>query len=183
MGSGVYVRSQTPRTGKAAMLGVGPFELCEARRAIEGEASALAAVRITDEECAALGDILAEMEAAGDDYVRAEHADWLFHTTIARITQNSAMTSAVEALWEARFSSPQQQLLADKAHEAGVVPRLGEHSAILDALRTRDPNVAREAMRNHLTRVLDELIAATEVREAALLTEKMQARRRMFQAG
>jgi DNA-binding FadR family transcriptional regulator len=99
------------------------------------------------------------------------------------MTQNSAMTTAVEALWEARFSSPQQQLLADKAHEAGVVPRLDEHSAILDALRTRDPNLAREAMRSHLTRVLDELIVATEVREAALLTEKMQARRRMFQAG
>ena len=183
LGSGVYIRSRTPRPGKPAMLGVGPFELLEARRAIEGEACALAAVRITDDEHAALRDALEEMTASGDDFVRAEKADWLFHMTIARITQNSAMCSAVEALWEARFASPQQQLLADKAHEAGVFPRIDEHRAILDALQARDPNEARDAMRTHLTRVLDELIGATEVREAALLTEQMEARRRMFQAG
>jgi hypothetical protein len=50
----------------------------------------------------------------------------------------------------------------------------------LDALRTRNPKTAKTAMRVHITRVLDEIIVATEVREAALLSEKMQARRRMF---
>lgn len=181
VGSGIYIRSQTPRWGKAAMLGVGPFELLEARRAIEGEACALAAPRITDEECAILAGVLEDMAAAGSDHARAEKADWQFHVTIARLTQNSAMTTAVEALWEARFSSPQQQLLENRAHSAGVVPSVVEHRGILDALATRDPAVARDAMRSHLTRVLDELIGATEVREAALLSEQMQARRRMFQ--
>ena len=180
VGSGVYVRSQTRRTGKPTMLGVGPFELLEARRAIEGEACALAAERMTDEDCQALERLLEEMIDAGDDVPTAERADWQFHLAIARITQNSAMASAVEALWEARFASPQQQLLADKAHDAGVVPRVGEHRAILDALRTRNPQAAKTAMRLHITRVLDEIIAATEVREAALLSEQMQARRRMF---
>lgn len=180
VGSGVYVRSQMPGTGKPAMLGVGPLELLEARCAIEGEACALAADRITDEQCDALGDMLEDMIGAGADFVAAERADWQFHIGIARITQNSAMLSAVEALWDARFASPQQQLLADKAHDAGVVPRIGEHGAILDALRARDPDAARKAMRGHLTRVLDEVIAATEVQEAAQLSEKMRARRRMF---
>jgi len=180
VGSGVYVRSQTRRTGKPTMLGVGPFELLEARRAIEGEACALAAERMTDEDCQMLEGLLDEMVQAGDDVPKAERADWQFHLAIARITQNSAMTSAVEALWEARFASPQQQLLADKAHDAGVVPRVDQHRAILNALRTRDPKTARTTMRLHITRVLDEIIVATEVREAALLSERMQARRRMF---
>ena len=180
VGSGVYVRSQTRRTGKPTMLGVGPFELLEARRAIEGEACALAAERMTDDDCQTLERLLEEMIEAGDDVPTAERADWQFHLAIARITRNSAMTSAVEALWEARFASPQQQLLADKAHDAGVVPRVGEHRAILDALRTRDPAQAKTAIRLHITRVLDEIIVATEVREAALLSERMQARRRMF---
>ena len=180
VGSGVYVRSQTRRTGKPTMLGVGPFELLEARRAIEGEACALAAERMTDEDYRMLERLLDEMVEAGDDVPTAEHADWQFHLTTARITQNSAMVSAVEALWEARFASPQQQLLADKAHDAGVVPRVGEHRAILEALRTRNPKTAKTAMRLHITRVLDEIIVATEVREAALLSEQMQARRRMF---
>lgn len=180
VGSGVYVRAQARRLGKPAIQGVGPFELLEARRAIEGEACALAAERMTDQDVDDLNAILAEMIAAGDDFVTAEHADWLFHLTIARITQNSAIISSVEALWEARFASPQQRLLADKAHDAGVVPRIGEHRDIIDALATRDANAARAAMRGHLTRVLEELIVATEVREAALLNEKMQARRKMF---
>ncbi|WP_420140032.1 FadR/GntR family transcriptional regulator [Sphingomonas sp.] len=180
VGSGVYVRAPARRLGKPAIQGVGPFELLEARRAIEGEACALAADRVTDADVAALNAILAEMIAAGEDFVAAERADWQFHLTIARITQNSAIISSVEALWEARFASPQQQLLADKAHDAGVVPRIGEHRDIISALATRDGNAARAAMRGHLTRVLEELIIATEVREAALLNEKMQARRRMF---
>ncbi|MBW8744819.1 MAG: FadR family transcriptional regulator [Sphingomonas sp.] len=180
VGSGVYVRSQKRQTGKPTMLGVGPFELLEARRAIEGEACALAAERMTDEDCATLERLLVEMVEAGDDVPTAERADWQFHLAIARITRNSAMASAVEALWEARFASPQQQLLADKAHDAGVVPRVGEHRAILDALRTRNPKAAKTAMRLHITRVLDEIVVATEVREAALLSERMQARRRMF---
>ena len=181
VGSGVYVRSQTRRADKPTMLGVGPFELMEARRAIEGEACALAADRITEEDCGVLEGLLAQMNEAGGHVPTAEHADWQFHLTIARITRNSAMISAVEALWEARFASPQQQLLADKAHDAGVVPRVGEHRAILDALKTRNPKTAKTAMRVHITRVLDEIIVATEVREAALLSEQMQARRRMFQ--
>lgn len=180
VGSGVYVRSQAPRSGKPVMLGVGPFELMEARRAIEGEACALAAERITDEGFETLERLLNEMVEAGDDVPTAERADWQFHLAIARMTQNSAMSAAVEALWEARFASPQTQLLEDKAHDAGVVPRIGEHRAILDALRTRNPKTAKMAMQTHITRVLDEIIAATEVQEAALLSQKMQARRRMF---
>jgi len=180
LGSGVYVTARLPRGGQAGEMDVGPFELLEARRAIEGEACALAAERMTDEDCQTLERLLDEMIQAGDDVPTAERADWQFHLAIARITRNSAMASAVEALWEARFASPQQQLLADKAHDAGVVPRVGEHRAILEALRTRDPKTAKTAMRLHITRVLDEIIVATEVREAALLSERMQARRRMF---
>ncbi len=43
VGSGVYVTNTEPPGGKAGATDIGPFELLEARRSIEGEACALAA--------------------------------------------------------------------------------------------------------------------------------------------
>src|SRR4051812_31963066 len=47
-GSGVYVMAKEPPSGKAGVTDIGPFELLEARRAVEGEVCALAAERIND---------------------------------------------------------------------------------------------------------------------------------------
>ncbi len=63
IGSGVYVISQTP-SREGVERDIGAFELTEARILIEGEAAALAAANITDEEIAELERLLAEMEAA-----------------------------------------------------------------------------------------------------------------------
>src|SRR3954470_19599760 len=50
VGSGVYVMSRQPPGGREGAKDIGPFELLEARHAIEGEAAALAAERIDDEQ-------------------------------------------------------------------------------------------------------------------------------------
>jgi DNA-binding FadR family transcriptional regulator len=180
MGSGVYVISQVPRGGKAAMRGVGPFELLEARRAIEGETSALAAARASDEDIAQLELLLTEMVNAGDDHDRAEVADQEFHILIASMTGNSPMQTTVESLWEARRHSPQYQLLSKKAHVAGIGPSTDEHRMVLEALRSRDPDRAREAMRSHLTRVLSQLLKATETHEEEQFRAKAAERRKKF---
>ena len=182
-GSGVYVTASIPRGGKAAVADVGPFELLEARRAIEGEACALAAVRITDAELDALTALVAEMhDENGRDVGRSEDADRRFHVGIAQATQNSPMVDAVEGLWDARARSPQYKLLSDKAHAAGVIPRIDEHSIIVEALRTRDPERARSAMRGHLTRVLESIMEATEVHEMEQARARVAQQRRRYSA-
>lgn len=181
-GSGVYVTAATPRGGAAAEADMGPFEVLEARRAIEGEAAALAAMRITNAEVDALAAILVEMGESGRDIAQTEDADRRFHLAIAMATGNSAMVAAVELLWDARARSPQYKLLSDKAHAAGVVPLIDEHAAIVDALRRREPDDARAAMRGHLTRVLDSIMAATEVHELEQARERVAAQRRRYAA-
>ena len=182
-GSGVYVTATTPRGGAAAEADMGPFEVLEARRAIEGEAAALAALRITNAQVDELAAILAEMAAeSGRDIGRTEDADRRFHLAIAAATQNSAVVAAVEMLWEARARSPQYKLMSDKAHAAGVVPLIDEHAAIVAALRGRQPDGARAAMRGHLTRVLDSIMAATEVHELEQARERVAAQRRRYAA-
>lgn len=182
-GSGVYVASASPRGGMAREADMGPFELLEARRAIEGETCALAAARITDAELADLAQVLTEMEACGRDVDRSEAADRRFHMLIAAATQNSAVIAAVEMLWDARARSPQYKLMSDKAHAAGVVPRIDEHAVIVAALKRRRPEEARSAMRHHLTRVLESIMEATEVHEMEQARERVAAQRRRYAAG
>jgi len=184
LGSGVYVTARAPRDGQAGEMDVGPFELLEARRAIEGESAALAAALITAAELDELESLVAEMQAENArDVVMSEDADRRFHMLIARATQNSAMVTAVEMLWDARARSPQTKLLSTKAHAAGVTPSIDEHAAILDALRRRSPDGARQAMRDHLTRVLNSLLAATEVHELEQARARVAAERKRYGAG
>jgi len=107
-------------------------------------------------------------------------SDLAFHIAIARATRNNAITDAIERLWELRATSPEAALLHEKARTANVKPVVDEHSAILDALRARDPSGARTAMRNHLTQVIDSLLFATEERQIAEARKAAQARRERY---
>ena len=180
MGSGVYVSAKTPRGGKFSAIGVGPFELLEARRAIEGEACAIAATRVDAHDIKELKTLFDNLVAAGEDVEKAETFDHQFHISIARATRNSAISGAVEALWQARLRSPQEKAMSQKAHRAGDGPRIDEHFAIFEALAARDPDLARGAMRAHLDKVLAALIQATEVQEIAELDASLTARRQRF---
>lgn len=166
LGSGVYVTRAVPSSGEVGQIDVGPFELIEARRAIEGEVCALAAPRIDDVRLAKLESIIGEMERKHTaDPDMGDDADRRFHMLIAEATENASLVSAVEALWDARERSPQSRLLTVKARVAGVSPTVDEHRKILAALRSRDATSAREAMRDHLSRVFDLLLTLTEVEE------------------
>jgi GntR family transcriptional repressor for pyruvate dehydrogenase complex len=65
-------------------------------------------------------------------------------------------------MWRLRSTSPDCALLLEKARTANIQPVIAEHSAVLDALRARDPAAARAAMRAHLASVIDHLLFATE---------------------
>jgi DNA-binding FadR family transcriptional regulator len=180
-GSGVYVVNKSPPSGKAGVTDIGPFELLEARRAIEGETCALAAARIDDAQLMELEALVAEMRNENEhDVVMSEDADRRFHELIARATQNSGMISAVQMLWDARARSPQYRSLSTKVRAMGVKPRIDEHTAILEALRRRDPDSARAAMRDHLSRVIEALLEATEIQELERARAQIAEQRRRY---
>jgi GntR family transcriptional repressor for pyruvate dehydrogenase complex len=175
IGSGVYVISQTP-SREGVERDIGAFELTEARILIEGEAAALAAANITDEEIAELERLLAEMEAANQSGA-GEMVDKRFHEFLAGCTRNSAMQSAVEHLWMVRNRSPQCIRTFEKSRGKGHKPVIDEHRAIIEALRSRDPVAARTAMREHLGRVLEYLLASTEIEAIEEARAKAAAQR------
>jgi GntR family hexuronate regulon transcriptional repressor len=161
-GSGIYVSEHPPKHAGADDLDIGAFELIEARRLFEGEAAALAAAIITDEQLQEIETILGEMvnENARKHY--EEKADRSFHIAIARATRNAAIATVVEILWDMRYKSPLCADMLERARRAGLKPRVSEHRRIFAALRQRNPKAARNAMRDHLRRVIEAVLAATE---------------------
>ena len=91
LGSGVYVMNRQPPGGAAGYKDIGFFELLEARRAIEGEACAMAAMRIDDAQLEQLSELIEEMrdDNRHDEILMSEDADRRFHELIASSTQNS----------------------------------------------------------------------------------------------
>jgi len=167
LGSGVYVKNRQPPSGSEGAKDIGPFELLEARHAIEGEAAALAALRIDDAQLAELSGLIAEMrdDNKHNEILMSEDADRRFHELIASSTQNSAIIVAVQMLWDARARSPQSHLVDDKVRARGLKPPIDEHTAIVRALKRRDPEAARAAMHEHISRVMEDLLRFTEVEE------------------
>ncbi len=179
-GSGVYVTDQPVAEAVPQELDIGPFELTEARALFEGETAALAATIISDEQLEQLENILKAMVEENAGEYNGELADRAFHVGIAEATRNSAIVTVVEDLWDMRYRSPLCRHMLERARQVGVKPRIDEHRVLLDALTARDPQRARQAMREHLHRVIDAILAATELEAVERARDEVAARRTEF---
>jgi DNA-binding FadR family transcriptional regulator len=177
-GSGLYVMPRKPAEAEESLeLDVGAFDLTEARILFEGEAVALAAVSITDQQVTELEFLLAEMSAGDSREPGVMDADRRFHLLIAAATENAAIRNVVEYLWDLRTRSPLCANMFARAKRGGVTPRVEEHRPIVEALRARDPQAARAAMQAHLRGVVDDILAATELEVMERARGEVDARR------
>jgi DNA-binding FadR family transcriptional regulator len=153
-GSGIYVRSAQPAgQGVGAEVEPGPFEVVAARLLVEGETAALAASHATALQLARLEETLGLMQDELGAKDSALDADRLFHVRIAEAAGNSALVPMVDGLWDYRkgamFSKLDEHFDSPERHAAAIE----EHRLIIDAIRRRDPEAARAAMRGHLEHV------------------------------
>ncbi len=166
--SGVFVARIAPPDSEGD-LDIGAFELTEARKLIEGEAAALAARTINDDEVARLYALLDDMKRDFETDVTDDSADRNFHMTIAGATRNTALVFVIETLWDLRYKAPLTREIFRRARNVGISAFVDDHRQVADAMRDRDPAAARTAMQAHLNNVMEELLEATElevVREA-----------------
>jgi GntR family transcriptional repressor for pyruvate dehydrogenase complex len=171
-GAGVFVQTDAAITPASIIdSDSGPFEVIEARRLLEGEIAALAAELITDRQIAELQRLIDRIANMRLDNAAREKADRAFHLTLARVTENDVLVGFIETLWDLRYQSALCEYFFRRAREAGMDPPVDEHQKVLDALKARDPDAARAAMREHLARVTENLLIATEedVRDRARL--------------
>lgn len=181
MGSGVYVLDKKQGKSRFSNNDVGPFELTEARVLFEGEAAALAATMITDDELTQLEKALEEMACENiNDIDTHEAADKSFHMIIARATNNSAISGIIEELWDERDSSTLTKRMYQTVRNSGVKPSVEEHRKVYQALKARDAQQARSLMRAHLMRVIDSILQATEVEAVEAARKKALKSRERF---
>jgi GntR family transcriptional repressor for pyruvate dehydrogenase complex len=154
----------------------GAIELIEACRVFESEAAALAAMAITDDQIAQLEALVGRMAREGD--FSGEDADREFHMVIARASGNGAIIATIENLWLWRDRSAlARNTFAPVRCGMSLEPRVDGHRRVIDALKARDPAAARQAMREHLERVVDHLLRRTEA-EAVQRTQQEHSARR-----
>jgi GntR family hexuronate regulon transcriptional repressor len=175
-GSGVYVRLDQPPP-PVKDLDIGAFEQAEARRLFEGEAAALAATLITDEELAYLETLVTEMNSDASTKEQSELADRQFHISIAQATRNNAVVRIIEGAWDLRYRSRLCMQMLEKASHVRKRPLKDEHQEIVEALRTRDPRAARSAMQAHLGGLIENLLLTAELEAIERTRESLAARR------
>lgn len=154
--SGVYVL-ELPES-KNNSISVSAFELTQARALVEGEAAALAAMTISEEELTKLKQTLLTMEKGENP----EQADREFHFIISAATRNNAILLAVENFWKLRDNRAEIKSAYKNVCSQSDSDRLAEHTAIYDALLKRDSQAARSAMHHHFNRLINNLFAMSE---------------------
>ena len=114
------------------------------RSLLEGEAAALAAENISARKLASLEGLLEEIKTSrGDDLMTANRT---FHLTIAKASGNDRLARMIRILFDDLHRlfmfDPHLQFWSEEGIEA--------EARILQALRTRKPDVARKAMHEHI---------------------------------
>lgn len=123
--------------------------LVEARQMLESELASLCASRCTDEDLRDLEDSLQRMTAAEEvaDVNAFAAADAEFHLLLARGAQNTVLANMLEVT---------RSLLIDVIQELlTTYPELRKralayHRAVLDAVRTEKPDLARQITAEHM---------------------------------
>jgi GntR family transcriptional repressor for pyruvate dehydrogenase complex len=152
-GSGTYLRGSVsellPETlNWGLMLGEPRTrELIAVRGRLEVFAAELAAARIDDDALARLAGHLTAMRESGKDRVRFVEADVKFHVEIARVAGNEVLAGLLQSIRSLLRVWVERALHSEDEAAAA----LAEHTAVYEAIASRDSAAARAAMESHMT--------------------------------
>ena len=128
------------------------LELLELRRLIETGAAGLAAARVTDEDLVRMAAAYADMDASLSDLEPFVDADIAFHDALLSATRNGLLVQLIDTLGPVlRFG----RMMSLERRSDGPRDSQRGHRQILEAMRARDPEAARVAMREHLSWTAD----------------------------
>jgi DNA-binding GntR family transcriptional regulator len=132
--------------------------LVEAIEGVESFLARLAAERITNEELAEMDELVRESQGAATDEDLAQIAelDFRFHHILGEAAGNHLMIETQDVLH--RLS---QRFVFMGFRRAGTAAgAVADHTRIVAALRTRDPNIAESAVHDHMHNARERMRAA-----------------------
>jgi DNA-binding GntR family transcriptional regulator len=123
------------------------WEVYTVRAALEALSARLAATRLSDDDVETLECILGEMVDAGrrQDLDRMTELDNDFHETILQIAGNTLLYQLWQTLQFGYWT-----IVTAKMSTFDLEHLAARHEELLDALKTRDPQRAMDAMRRHI---------------------------------
>lgn len=147
-------------------LTIGPqalMKFVDFRSAIESSCARRVAQVATTEEFSELEQLLDQMDRPDQSYVESIHMDFQFHFKLVEITGNEPMQNVFKVL---------QEFIMAAMVKTTPAPRDVEysrkiHRELLDAIRTRDPKIAGNAIDRHmeLSRIALQSIADRQQQE------------------
>jgi DNA-binding FadR family transcriptional regulator len=151
-GSGVYVLERIKQSATPAVAHDewGPLELIRARRVVEGEICSLAATQAKRKHIEAMSQALESMKSDAARGVMPLNGDRDFHTAIVEACDNVVLLETVQRFWDSRRSPLFERLVGYFETEKSWRSAIGEHEAIIAAIKARDPVAARLAMHEHM---------------------------------
>jgi GntR family transcriptional regulator, transcriptional repressor for pyruvate dehydrogenase complex len=165
-GAGVFVLE--PRvhpldlSGEAQRTKASVLQVVEVRRAMEGEAAALAAARAKPADLrrmrAALEAIDADVRAGGDGV----DADLAFHQSVVDSTGNPVLAETLRYIGSLMRNGI-RVTRANEARRADFTAQVRrEHQILLEAVKAGDPEAARAAARQHMEHAAERLQQADD---------------------
>lgn len=125
--------------------------LYELRLELEAGAAALAAIRHSKKELDQIADALALLAEALERDELGVQANFAFHRAIAEAARNPYFCDLLDYLALQIARGVRLVRRRPGVSQRAIREVHGEHTAIFEAISTRDPILARDAMRVHLT--------------------------------
>lgn len=136
-----------------------PFDLLEARKAVETEIAGLAAEKATSEDIREIEKALDRMKNTLNDTPRVMEFDREFHIAIAKAAHNSIlfqmMNYLADGLKESLWVNIKEKSWALPGHPQKY---LEEHTKLLEAIKEGDKKAAYRTMYSHLADVGEDLL-------------------------
>jgi DNA-binding FadR family transcriptional regulator len=159
-GGGTLVRSRSSFLSQPLLWAIasstetGAVELVEARSLVEIELAGLAAIRATTDDVKVIAEELNLLQKSHQDLARYLETDMAFHMAIAQAAHNAILLNALLLI-----RNLMREWIRNALRRPGVAGEATEqHSQIFFAIARRDPEKARQAMREHLTAMAKYLV-------------------------
>jgi len=160
-GDGTYIRSLAnvgggwPANPQLNEVDFDTIELLEVRKMLEPRAAALAAGRATARDLVELKHHLVKMSAQTGNVAIREQEDFLFHDAVIQAAHNNVLRALADSLMPMLIRS--RRITGQTHRDMDRIIR--QHTAVYEAIRIGNGELAEEAMNQHLLGVGVDLIS------------------------
>jgi len=162
-GSGTYVTHGNEDSSPTILEEVSPLELVDSRLAIEPHICRKAVLHATDVDFRRLDRMIKSMDQAVDNPIEFSEIDSEFHLTLAELSGNRMMQWLVSSMSGARSHDQWSRVRSITLTPSIITIYNKQHRAIVDAIRSREPEAAAALMKKHIVTARESLQRVAEV--------------------